>query len=414
MRATGTVVSTAARGGLRIDSLWPDQHDTPGNVGVAISGGGSRALVAGMGQLRGLRQLRVNGTSVLSQMKALAGTSGGTWVTVPFCYLPTDVSDDDYLNRFVADPHDPDRSGGTTPAAALDYLPEKNAAISLTHDMRMDELATQLLLLHLVHHVPPTDVWQTAMALRFLAPYGLFEFENGRAVPSYFTLDQATRDALLALPAQDPALADMRWHPLSLRDDGERRPFMICNTAMFVVDEASKLDDSDLAPFQCTPVFSGIVGTPDATDIAGRPIGGGGVTSAVSAGALTATGVGGQTNLVGIDLNRPVSLADILGTSSASYALSSAEALGSLLAGKMSWKAVKSELEALILSFTVPEYQYFVPGTQPVPHTIPNRFADGGNLEDTGIPSLLAYQDIDSVVAFVNCQTPMSLAGRRE
>ena len=37
----------------------------------------------------------------------------------------------------------------------------------------------------------------------------------------------------------------------------------------------------------------------------------------------------------------------------------------------------------------------------------PTRFADGGNLENTGIASLLAYDDIDSVIAFVNCPNPM-------
>ena len=37
----------------------------------------------------------------------------------------------------------------------------------------------------------------------------------------------------------------------------------------------------------------------------------------------------------------------------------------------------------------------------------PNRFADGGNLENTGIAALLAYFDIDSVIAFVNASVPM-------
>src|ERR1700735_2677747 len=44
---------------------------TAGNVGVSLSGGGSRALTAGMGQLRALRSLTVNGHSLLAQVKAL-------------------------------------------------------------------------------------------------------------------------------------------------------------------------------------------------------------------------------------------------------------------------------------------------------------------------------------------------------
>ena len=38
---------------------------------------------------------------------------------------------------------------------------------------------------------------------------------------------------------------------------------------------------------------------------------------------------------------------------------------------------------------------------------IPSQFADGGNLENTGIAALLAYSDIDSIIAFINPMTVM-------
>ena len=57
----------------------------------------------------------------------------------------------------------------------------------------------------------------------------------------------------------------------------------------------------------------------------------------------------------------------------------------------------------------VPEYLYWpVKEAKPDSSIKTNRFADGGNLENTGVASLLSYQDIDNVIAFVNTSTPMT------
>src|SRR5262245_47101129 len=92
------------RAPLRIEELRPKSHPTPGNVGVCLSGGGSRALSAGMGQLRALAHLRANGRSLLSQVKALSAVSGGAWLSVPYVYLRGEVSDERFLGGYVADP----------------------------------------------------------------------------------------------------------------------------------------------------------------------------------------------------------------------------------------------------------------------------------------------------------------------
>jgi hypothetical protein len=38
---------------------------------------------------------------------------------------------------------------------------------------------------------------------------------------------------------------------------------------------------------------------------------------------------------------------------------------------------------------------------------MPSQSADGGNLENTGIAALLAYSDIDRIIAFINPMTVM-------
>ena len=82
VRVTSTTTS------LSVAQFYPKPPGTLGNVGVALSGGGSRALTAGMGQLRALNQLTSNGRTLLAQVKALSTVSGGAWLGVPFIYLP--------------------------------------------------------------------------------------------------------------------------------------------------------------------------------------------------------------------------------------------------------------------------------------------------------------------------------------
>ena len=50
---------------------------TPGNVAVCLSGGGSRALSAGMGQLKGLAGVQLTpDATLLSRVKALSDRLG--------------------------------------------------------------------------------------------------------------------------------------------------------------------------------------------------------------------------------------------------------------------------------------------------------------------------------------------------
>jgi hypothetical protein len=122
-------------------SLTVGQFDslpnTPGNVGVCLSGGGSRALSGGMGELRAVSALQLNGQSLLSQTKALSTVSGGSWVGVTFEFLTSSTSDAAYLNEYVADPGRlvPTATPGHSPAETLDELPPGNIGNSVSSDL---------------------------------------------------------------------------------------------------------------------------------------------------------------------------------------------------------------------------------------------------------------------------------------
>lgn len=142
---------------------------------------------------------------------------------------------------------------------------------------------------------------------------------------------------------------------------------------------------------------------------------------------------------VNVDQERQWSLTDIVGASSAAFAslleevlqdpkamadaaLSHREAALDRVRKHMPEKhgeeihallarANRAELEDAIGGFgsgLVPVYTYWpVLNASADPNAKPSEFADGGNLENTGIASLLAYGDIDGVIAFVNSSTPL-------
>ena len=79
---------TESSAGYSIDTFLPGAPPTPGNVAICISGGGSRSLSAGLGQLRALRHLTVGEDDLIALSKAIATVSGGSWVGSTFVYAP--------------------------------------------------------------------------------------------------------------------------------------------------------------------------------------------------------------------------------------------------------------------------------------------------------------------------------------
>jgi hypothetical protein len=211
---------------------------------------------------------------------------------------------------------------------------------------------------------------------------------------------------------------------------------------MFLTEPGSTLQM--LAPVQMTPFITGILGTPTGEDTNGRKVGGGGITSFGSNSTCEAIDVSTAT----IAQTRQWSLTDAVGTSSAFFAevlqnlfhrwrrdpaepaalmASEADTIRhwirrklpiELRDGGIDWlrlhgrpsPAAQSLLQSALseLQELVPRYQYWpVLDPQPGQPSEPNRFADGGNLENTGIAALLAYSDIDSIIAFVNPSVPL-------
>jgi hypothetical protein len=412
-------------------------RETPGNVGICLSGGGSRALTAGMGQLRGLEAL-----GLLGKTRAISTVSGGSWVGVTFEYLPAGTSDDAYLNEYVADPGRlvPSATSGHTPAETLDLLPAGNVGSSVaTALFSVPALAVEAFLLFKFFHTPANFLWQALIGLHILKPYGLYDHGARFAPTSLFSWDEETLERDVTRGGTQ--LSGETAHLVAAGPGRALRPYLVCNTAMFLVepDTSFRL----LAPVQSTPFFTGIVGAPTGTDANDRSPGGGGVTSFAFSSNPTAVAAPEVT----VGQLRQWALVDAVGASSAAFA----ETLGNLFAqwtqkpdefmdvvemlfdDVMAWLdehlgkvgADLAELPAFLfkrrlatrtpklraevqrdlslLTSLIPEYAYWpVAGVEPFPQTLPTQFADGGSLENTGVADLLAYTDIESVISFVN------------
>lgn len=427
---------------LTVDQFYETAPATPGNVGVCLSGGGSRALTAGMGQLAALEKLQVNGQSVLSQVKAISCVSGGSWLAVPFTFLTGDTTDGCYLYEYV--------EPAALKGSALDDLPPGSIGSRVAHELEfsLPWLAAQAVALH-VMGTPAEMLWQTLIGLHILEPYGLFAPappSEGLSPTTLFTFDDSTRQRDITNPELNPSLGSETAFFFADATDAGRihRPFLICNTSLFVTDEGGQ---EALAPVQATAFFTGVVGAPAATDKNGARVGGGGVTSF----AFNSDYEGATGSAATVAQTRQWSLTDITGCSSAAFAAALKTELDKLsgpgffkllreaeaaiirwiehhfdkesraaatrlvdaarldqdeLASSQAMTDVEASLAELGLADLIPAYpSWSVADPRPGPEN--NQFADGGNLENTGINAMLSYADIDSILAFVNSPTRM-------
>lgn len=430
--------------------------DTPGNVGICLSGGGSRALSAGMGQLRALSHLKTpNGKSLLEQTKAISTVSGGSWIGTTFMYLSPEIDNHDYLNKYVENQSKltPKAKPNSLPEEVLSLLPKNNIGQQVTKSFDMISIAMELIWLRFHYKVDISMLWQTIIGNHILKPYNLFPIDKSCVPTSTYTYSSTTKDEIVK---DNPTLHSKEFSLVTntLDPSKERPAFVICNAAMFVSVEGETMQY--LAPVQSTPFFTGILGTPNGVDSNTKPAGGGGVTTFAFNSKVADVNHIDTT----ISQDRQWSLADIIGISSACFAemlqnkikewkqtpslfvddfhestisdaklnaqySSNNENIFEKLQDKISQDVeqakqeadadfgkflaktipdVKKKLSMLDeLKNIIPQYSYWpVKNMSPDQNIKPTRFADAGNLENTGITALLSYADVDKIISFVN------------
>ncbi len=419
-------------------------ESTPGNVGIAISGGGSRSMVAGMGQLRALKALCNAQGTLLGQTKAISAVSGGSWLSVPFTYLSAAVSDKAFLGPY----QEPEMYT----VEGLQYLADTNIGMRCTKKFSAKNLSLEAVLL-IIAGLPPPLVWQVLIGIHILQFYDLYVQSEGLA-DSFFSYDENTLKEILYL---NPSLIKKTVALVATGKDRLVRPFLICNASMLV--NTPEQFKQSLVPVQITPFFTGVFSTPaHAVDANNQPVGGGGVTSFAFNSALEAL----KGDMATLRQIRPFCLADAAGVSSSFFAAylgkqwnGNIKDFFAYVKDRLSYdrmshlfplipaksrkfiRDILSKLEKLQrregnidneqllkvgidpgifydafkkLASLVPQYRYWSVHSSCSQHIQPTVFADGGSLENSGIAALLLYEDIDNVIACVNSSTPLAQA----
>eukprot|EP00947_MAST-08B_sp_MAST-8B-sp1_P004170 g4170.t1 len=239
------------------DYAWPEQQlpgwgttDGTKNVGIAVSGGGTRSYAAGFGQVRGLYA-----TGLLGQVRYMAGISGGAWLTSNYIYSQT-VSDD---NTFLSAASDETLPSGLTLAKLGESYTPANLAYGATQDLLLD-LINGVISSKFWSSKEPGEAWSNGVASSILAPFGL-DTDKFYTLNTDVAKDIANRNDDLS-PDDFIVPASERVSTLT------RRPYMILGiTGSGPVDEAAFGEDSKpplldptkkaFVDIQATPLYTG-------------------------------------------------------------------------------------------------------------------------------------------------------------
>lgn len=337
---------------------------TPGNVGLALSGGGARSASSCMGVLRALDHI-----GVLRHIRAISSVSGGSWFSVPFTFLPERFDERAFLGEFVEDPGELRFCEGEAPTD-LRTLQPGNFGVPLSKfGMSLAGIIGGALSDH-KEGVSPSRLWTREIGEQLLAPFDLARFEGPLPADCF----AANRAMASSIAMANPDLPE----PYVVREsEAMPRPYLVVNGAMRV----RGFEGEDvLAPVHFTPYFSGVMGTKVGT-LGDDEVGGGGVSSYAFGGQW----LRGGRDRPELEIEAPLALSDIAGISSAAYS-------DGLLD-----RGVTDMSPALI--YASPRWSS--------PSGAHATFADAGSLENTAVANLLAYEDIDSVIAVVNAPEPV-------
>ena len=337
-------------------------------TGICLSGGGTRALSAAMGQLRGLRSL-----SLIDRIDYISCVSGGSWAATAYTYYSQGAKDDD---QFLGPVTPPDE----ITLEKLTELDDYCLGITATHDL--EKRILKLLERSLFDCKLPADqVWIDAITHIYLKRFGL----GDRSM--YFSLSEKTVAEIQS--HNKIALGDAKFHVVRTKDG--HRPFLVINSCLVGPSKKSPFDPLQLSVFQYTPLY---VGTPMAQRVHYESIYdssenvevGGGFVEPFAFGCKAPAGppVEGRVELP--LPAAPFSLGDATGTSSSAY----------------------SGVDDNFLGPLSPHEPYWPVSTTGDQETTEFNFGDGGNLENYGLISLL-QRKVKRIVVFINTSTKLDL-----
>lgn len=362
-RATGAERTAEARVWLSDGPRYRFPERDPGRpplppTGVCFSGGGTRALVAAAGQLRGL-----TATGLIADVGYVACVSGGAWAAVPYTYHAAGARDDAELLGAVRPPE-------AVRLRSLAALPEE----------RLDHPATASFEAHLAAgmadaDLPRDEAWTRAVGATYLAPFGLFD----PAAPAWFTSDAGTAAAIAA------ANRHLAGKPFHVVQRGAWRPHLVINACLVWPPPAEgPAEERQRVGFEYTPLG---VGTPCRSMLrvpsgASCTVGGGYLESFAFGCPAPGSGPAAGGRIRVVPPSRPFTLADAAGATSVTSTRAATAAM-------------------------VPRARHWPPGADDGQPGRVHSFGDGGDIENFGLIALLRRR-VERIVVFVNTLHPLA------
>lgn len=341
----------------------------PRKTAVCFSGGGTRAMSAAFGQLRGLTTL-----GLMDKVGYISSVSGGSWASTIYTYYRSGASDDNDLLGPVTAPADITYTN-------LDQMPTSRLGYTATLSLR-DAL------LKLVEEGMEADrLWLEGVGRTYFEPYGLHD----RNSSAYFSLDATT---VADIVARNPQLAGATFYTAR-----QKRPFLLINGTLLGPDALAPFAQEQIVGFEMTPLYVGVpYGQTITYQSEGKqaqtlPVGGGYVEPFAFGGSAPASPCQPvqfpgtcRVNVEGG--KRPFSLTDASGISSSAFA------------------AIADQLH--LANALDPEQPYWPINSGAFRPATPFTFGDGGNIENYGLIPLL-LRGVNRIIVFVNSETKLSL-----
>lgn len=355
---------------------WPEQNDyqlmSRSNVGVAISGGGSRSYLCALGYLRGLSDL-----GLMHKARYISGVSGGAWATLVYTYyqpgVPGVATTDEELLGDILPPE-------KCTLATLSQMNDTCARKATTHDFY------ETLVGNFFEHKSLPSAWIHQVWHQFVGPIGV-------GFNTSFTWNQSTLQDILD---RNPGLSPEDFVLPASPD----RPFPLFVTTLEGPVEAAPFPEKErqFVGYDVTPLYLGL------HDLRNRSFpryGGGPNITKLVGGIMEPFAFGGQAPDTG--LHHPHGVLDV--PYSKLYSLNEAAATSSYFLG-----AAVTTLGPLPfrradkLGIVYPMWP--VADARGKPPTTDMILSDGGSVVQPDLIGMIK-RNVSSIVALFNLEKPL-------
>jgi len=360
----------------RVAAAWPEASVAAvrlrNSVGIALSGGGSRAYSASVGLVRGLDSL-----GLMQKAAYLSSISGGTWFAATYTYHQTSATDQELLGASVK----PSSLSTSALSNQADYL---MAAPPQT--LSLEVIASYLLQPVFARVKKYNLAWIYAVQEKYLEPFGLRD--------QHFTW---TEDDISRIRATNPSLKNAK---ILCAKPG--RPYLIMGSTLQgpLTTAPYPKESQHYNLYEMGGLATGVSVRSEAVEYKGLTtkysMWVGGYTENVAVGALMGTKQGRAE--AG---SYSMSISWAVGTSSCYIGQMS----GTLIASYPSVAYLFRKLGRGLKELN-PLMPYSSP-TAPNPSSTMSIFMDGGNVENTGIMPLVV-RGVKTIVSLISTSVPLA------